>query len=54
MKTLSVHLGDDEAGCQDATVLGKLLSEVLNGGCGLYADAKLNLSQRRGERERDS
>lgn len=52
MESLAVHLGDDEAGSRDAAVLGKLLAEVLDGGSGLDAHAKLDLRtwEREGER----
>lgn len=43
MEPFAVHLGDDEAAGRDATVLGELLPEVLDGGGGLDAHAKLDL-----------
>lgn len=52
VESLAIYLGDDEAGSRDATVLGKLLAEVLDGGGGLDAHAKLDLRtwEREGER----
>ena len=43
VKALPVHLGDDKTGGRDPTVLRQLLPEVMDAGCVLNADAKLDL-----------